>query len=144
MQDDNQGVMIALLPITTDWCKIECPHMTLVYAGKKTELKSTAFNELAKDASALSMLSRPLMLKVTGVDLFGIEDDVKVFTLRPSSELSAMRRFVDHWNASEHPFNPHVTIGPRDTVVEQIPSYLAFDRIMVGWGDEQLTFSMKR
>ena len=29
MADDfPESVMIALLPITTDWCKIELPHMT--------------------------------------------------------------------------------------------------------------------
>lgn len=141
--DYSDSVMIALLPITTDWCKIDLPHMTLVYCGEKQILGSSAFNELSKDACALAALSRPLTLQVTGRDLFGPEDDTEVFTLRHTTELWAMRHAVEKWNASEFPFNPHVTIGPKGSIVPDSPRYIAFDRILVSYGNDQLTFSMK-
>ncbi len=141
--DYSDSVMIALLPTTDKWCKIDLPHLTLVYAGKKDDLKSTAFNELAKDAASLAVLSGPLFLKVLGKEVFGdSEDKVDVFRLKPTPELLAMRRVVEHWNASEHPFNPHVTIGPEGSVVED-PMYIAFNRILVEWGNDSLTFWLK-
>ncbi len=48
MNDFQDSVMVALLPTTSEWCHIELPHMTLVYAGEKKNLKATAFNDLAK------------------------------------------------------------------------------------------------
>lgn len=150
MDDVSDSVMIALLPITTDWCHIELPHLTLVYAGKISDLKPTDHNELAKDAASIAMLSRPLTLKVLKREMFGNwsedpADAVDVYRLRPSSELLAMRHTVEHWNASEFKdYNPHVTIGPPGSYVEIPPSYLAFDRIMVGWGKDDLTFRLNR
>ena len=149
MNNGKESAMIALLPMTTDWCKIDLPHMTLVYAGETKDLNPGEFNELAKDAASIAMLSNPITLQVLGKETFGNwsekpEDMVDVFRLRPSSELLGMRNLVENWNESEHPFNPHVTIGPVGSAVEMAPVYLAFDRIMVGWGTEYLTFWLKR
>jgi 2'-5' RNA ligase len=148
-QTFKQSAMIALLPMTTDWCRIELPHLTLVYAGEIENHKPGAFNELAKDACSIAMLCRPLTLEVTGLEVFGNwtddpDDKVDVFRLRPNSELLAMRRMVEQWNQSEFPFNPHVTIGPTGQGVPERPRLLAFDRVLVGWGDEYLTFWLKR
>jgi 2'-5' RNA ligase len=148
-EDFKESVMIALLPIHTDWCQLKLPHLTLVYAGDKENLKPTDFNAMAKDAASLAMISRPLTLEVLNKEEFGNwstngDDRVDVFRLRPTSELMAMRNFVEKWNASEFPFNPHVTIGPVGTFVEVQPRLIAFDRIMVGWGEEYLTFWLKR
>lgn len=144
MEDTSGSVMIALLPITSDWCKIELPHLTLVYCGEMPDLSLSAINELAKDASMLAMLSRPITLKVMGPELFGNwgNGQVDVLRLQNSPELWSMRRAVEKWNASEFPFNPHVTVGPPGTVSTDYPRYLAFNRILVGWGEEKLTFSM--
>lgn len=139
----SDGVMIALLPTSVDWCHIKLPHMTLVYAGVKEDLQPSSFNELAKDAASIAMLSSPIYLQVMGRETFGKNKDTDIFKLRPTSELWAMRRTVEHWNASEFPFYPHVTIGPIGTYVEFPPRVIGFDRIMVGWGDEQLPFSLK-
>lgn len=146
MNQHGDSVMLALLPITTDWSRIEVPHMTLVYAGEKKDLKVTAFNELAKDAAAIAMLSGSIQLRVMGTDVFGSEgeDKVNVFKLLPSSELLAMRRSVEKWNASQHDFTPHVTIGPLGLEPAYTPSHIAFDRICVGWGKEYLTFWLRR
>lgn len=149
MNDFPDSAMIALLPTNTEWCKIALPHLTLVYAGETSKLNPGAFNEMAKDAASLSMICSPVSLRVTGREMFGNwsekpEEAVDVFRLQPSSEILSMRRFVESWNASEHPFNPHVTIGPPGTFVESPPTYLMFDRIMVGWGKEQITFWLKR
>lgn len=146
MDDTSESVMIALLPITTDWCKIELAHMTLVYAGKVTDMKPASFNELSKDAASIAMLANPITLQVTGSEVFGDVDKVDVFRLRPSSELMAMRRAVENWNASEFPFSPHVTIGPTSPLgpyLGPIPRLLAFDRLMVAYGNENLTFWLK-
>jgi 2'-5' RNA ligase len=143
MDDFSDSVMIALLPITSDWCHIDLPHLTLVYVGATKELKPTVFNELAKDAASIAMLSNTIMLKVLKTEIFGDEDKVDALRLQPSPELLAMRRTVERWNGSEHPFNPHVTIGPTGSFISPAPSYLAFNRIMVGWGKESLTFWLK-
>jgi 2'-5' RNA ligase len=141
----SESVMIALLPTSAEWCRIALPHMTLVYAGDKSKLKVTDFNEIAKDASMLAMLSGVIGLRVIDRETFGPpEDQVDVFKLQPTSELFAMRRAVESWNASEFPFNPHVTIGPVGSFVEFPPQSIIFDRIMVGWGDESLIFWLKR
>jgi hypothetical protein len=141
----SESVMVALLPTTTDWCHIELPHMTLVYVGDKSKLKSTDFNDLAKDAAMLATLSGVVVLRVMIKEVFGPPgDQVDVYRLLPSSELLAMRRAVEPWNASEFPFSPHVTIGPVGTIVDMPPTYVAFDRILVAWGAESLTFWLKR
>lgn len=144
MDDFSGSAMIALLPTSTEWSELELPHMTLVYAGETKDLKPSAFNEMAKDAASIAMLSAPIWLKVTKVDVFGEDDKVNVLRLMPSSELWAMRRTVEDWNASEYPFNPHVTVGPAKSFVENVPRMIGFDRIMVGWGDEQITFWLRR
>lgn len=146
MSDDEKSAMIALLPVMTDWCKLECPHLTLVYAGEIPDLEPTAFNKMAKDAAALAMISRPITLQVLGVEVFGDVEKVDVFRLVPSSELLAMRNFVESWNKSEFSFKPHVTIGAQGSSIsiEHKPNFIAFDRIMVGWGDEKLTFWLRR
>lgn len=145
-QNFSVGVMIALIPTNTEWCKQKCPHMTLVYVGTTDELNPTMFNELGKEASDLAVLSRPLTLKVTGTAEFGGDTvdnpPVEVFTLESTVELRALRRAVEKWSASEWPFNPHVTIGPRGTMVENPPTFLRFDKLMVAWGDEELVFSL--
>src|SRR5687767_11190636 len=103
--------MVALLPEMAEWSNMEFPHLTLVYAGSKEEISLAQFNQMAKDAASLAMISRPLGLRVLGVDIFGEPlERVKVLRLQATPELMAMRRFVESWNASEHQFRPHVTI----------------------------------
>jgi len=143
MKDFSDSVMVALLPVTSEWCHIELPHMTLVYAGEKKKLKPTAFNDLAKDAASLAMLSNPVSLKVLRTETFGDEDKVDVLRLAPTPELLAMRKVVEHWNASEYPFKPHATIGPAGMYDAPTLLHITFNRIMVGWGEEQLTFWLK-
>lgn len=145
MEDSSGSAMIALLPIMTDWCRIELPHLTLVYAGETKDLSATDLNELAKDASMLAMLSSPITLRVMGVEVFGDWGDGKVNVLRlqPSPELWSMRRAVEKWNASEFPFRPHATIGPAGMgSIMDYPRYLAFNRVLVGWGNENITFDL--
>lgn len=137
----SEGVMIAFLPTSNEWCKLELPHMTLVCAGVKQDLRPSDFSALAKDAASISMLARPFALKVFSVDVFGDEEKVDVLRFRNTPELMAIRRYVEKWNKSQHPFNPHATIGPHAlNGVGPMPGVVGFDRIMVGWGDENLTF----
>lgn len=143
--DYSDSVMVALLPITTDWCNIDLPHLTLVYAGEIKDLKPADFNDISKDVASLAMLSSPITLQVTGTEIFGDEGQkVDVLTLRATSALLAMRNFVEDWNASEYPFTPHCTIGDPGSLKGMMPSYLAFDRIMVQWGKDALTFWLKQ
>lgn len=138
----SDSIMVAFLPTTTDWCRQELPHMTLVYAGKVSDHSPGQFNELAKDASMIAMLAIPFVLKVQGLDVFGDEEKVDVLRLRSTPELLAMRRVVERWNKSEHPFNPHVTIGPVGPRVPDMPSVIGFDRILVTWGVDHLVFAL--
>jgi 2'-5' RNA ligase len=142
----GKSVMIALLPTSSEWCKIKLPHMTLVYAGEiEEDLQLTDFNVLAKDACSLAQMTNPFSLKVTGTDTFGEEpEQVDVLTLELTTQLRAMRHFVEDWNESEFTeFKPHCTIGPAGTFLEFPPLFLHFDRIAVGWGDDLLTFNLK-
>lgn len=140
----SDGVMIALLPITTDWCKIEIPHMTLVYCGTIETLKPADFNELAKDASMLAAMNSPMTLTVKGVKAVGDETNkVAALDVQPSTQLWAMRRAVEEWNASKYEFDPHCTIGPLDTPLDYTPRQLVFNRLFVGWGNDNLTFNLK-
>lgn len=142
--DNHDSVMIALLPTASEWCQIELPHMTLVYAGLVKDLKPTDFNALAKDAASIALLTGPFCLPVISKEVFGDEEKVDVFRLRPTMELWALRRHVERWNASQHEFNPHVTIGPQNSFVEFPPRHVCFDRVVLGWGDEIIPFHLSR
>lgn len=136
----TNGVMIALIPMTRDWSTIEFPHLTLVYAGTFGEMDPTAYNELAKDAMDLSRSFGPQTLEVLGVETFNDGDEpVDVLIFKPTEELKAMRAAVEHWNASEHPFRPHGTIGPVGSAEDQIPAKVTFDQIHACWGNTSYT-----
>lgn len=144
MAEFDDSAMIALLPINASWSNVELPHLTLVYAGLVQDLRPNAFNEMAKDATSLSMMSNVITLRVMGLDIFGDEEKVDVLRLRNTPELMAMRHVVERWNASEHPFNPHVTIGPAGELPPgEMPAYVAFNRVIVSYGPENLTFNLK-
>lgn len=140
----SQGIMLAFLPSNAEWCKIELPHMTLVYAGTIDKRSLSDFSALAKDAATISMLLSPFILAVAGLSVFGDEEKVDVLRFRPTPELLAARRIVDKWNASQHSFKPHATIGPAQAHIDvrDYPRMVRFDMLMVGWGDEQLTFNL--
>lgn len=147
MDEHADGVMIALLPINSDWCKLELPHMTLVYAGTVDQHGDTSFNEMAKDAGAIAMTAGVLSLRTLGVEQFGADDEEKVDVLRllNTPELMAMRRSVEKWNKSEFPFRPHATIGPTGFIEPgNMPGRIAFDRIAVVFGEQMITFWLKR
>lgn len=141
-EDHSTDVMIALLPTTTEWCRIKVPHMTLVFAGEIKDLRPGTLNEMAKVALDLALACTRMDLVVMKVDIFGDDEPVEVFRLRPEPQLLAMRSVVEHWNASEFPFNPHVTVGPVGSVGESIPDSIRFDRIAVAWGDSLLTYKL--
>lgn len=153
----DEGVMIAFLPGYAEWADVDLPHMTLVYAGSKSDLGPNSFSDLAKDASTIAMFAQPFNLRTTGIETFGPpEDRVDVLRLRPIPELLAARRFVERWNKSEHDFAPHVTIGPHkerpspladrgeDVPENYTPRIVSFNRLYVGWGAEHLIFRLGR
>lgn len=138
------GVMIALLPYSAEWTNLEFPHMTVVYAGDVGDHKITDLPKLIKDASSIAMVNRPLTLMVTGLEVFGKDDEkVDVFTLRPIPEIMAIRNFVEKWHKSEFTeYRPHVTVGPSPSMVVGRPQYITFDKVAVAWGDEKYIFKM--
>lgn len=146
MDEHKQGVMVALRPITTDWAAVALPHLTLVYAGEKPELKPTDFNELAKTTASMSMEFPRLQLYTNGLDQFGEEgQEVDVIKLLANAQLGQMRQRVLSWNKSQWPFTPHVTIGPAGTfkLGMVLPLAIAFDRILLSWGEDELNFWLK-
>lgn len=148
-EDEHQlDGMIALLPITTNWSTLSLPHLTLAYLGKVTDLRMNDFNEIAKTCSLIAAEYRPITLLTAGVDVFGPEGDhVEVIRFRPNPLLLQMQRRVSAWHKSEFPFNPHSTIGPLGSLASSlqgvIPGMIAFDRIMIGWGDDQMNFWLR-
>lgn len=139
-------VMIALLPMTTDWCKIDYPHLTLVYSGVITDHKPSEFNEMAKDVASIATLTRPIVLNVKGIEQMGPpEARVAALVLQPTSELMALRHQVDQWDMSNFPsYIPHATIGSYPAPMNIQPPQLAFDRIAVCWGEDRVEFWLKR
>lgn len=152
MAESNDNIMVALIPTETGWCKIDFPHVTLVYGGKVADAKSFWFNEMAKAVSSLSMIAQPIFLKVTGLDTMGNGEQVDVLRLESTPELLAMRSFVQQWDSGEFPdYLPHATIGPVGTgpstmmdTMNPMPIALYFDRIAVCWGDTKLTFWLRK
>jgi 2'-5' RNA ligase len=146
MDEHTQGVMVALRPITSDWSTLSLPHLTLVYAGKKGELRPTDFNSLAKSTASIAMEHSTIQLYTDGLDVFGVEgEEVEVIKVRATPQLMRMRQSVVSWNQSDWPYNPHVTIGPRGSfkLGMEIPPAIAFDRVLLQWGEEELNFWLK-
>lgn len=147
----SDSVMLAFLPTSSDWCKLDLPHLTLVYAGLKKDFTPTNFNDLAKDAASLALLANPFYLVVKAIQQFGPDGDkVNALAFQATPDLWAMRRYVEKWNRSEFPFNPHATIGPTtlasslSSYVDNVPRSVGFDRLYLGFGDENLTFNLRR
>lgn len=143
--DKIESVMIALLPDRADWCHIAFPHLTLVYAGQIPDLSPGIKNEMGKTILDFARKFESQRLNVDRPDIFGDNEDghVDVLRLQPTPELMVMRSLIQHWNASEHPFNPHVTVGPVGSLQGDIPSSIFFGKIGVYWGTSKLicTFS---
>lgn len=147
MDQNETSVMVALLPQDDSWCKVEPAHMTMVYVGETTDMKVNRFNELAKDVSSIALLTNPIMAKVMDKDVLGGDGDprVDVFLISPTPEILAIRRMLMEWDKGTFDeFIPHVTIGPEGTFIENPPLYLLFDRIMLAWGNDRLTFWLRK
>lgn len=142
MKDYSDSAMIALLPMDASWSKLDLPHLTLVYAGEISKLKSSSYNEMAKTASSLALMTNSIMLVSAGVETFGTDEPVDVLRFRPSQEILAMRTFVEEWNASEHPFSPHITIGPVGSAPQELPEMVYFNRVYLSYGEHNMTFKI--
>lgn len=140
----SSGAMIAFLPVNTDWCKQDLPHMTLVYGGDIVDLPAMAFNDMAKDGITIARMLKPFALEVTGVEVFGDEPKVDVLTLEMTPDVRMARNYVKSWDKSEHGFNPHATIGPEGSADGILPSKLYFEEVLVAWGDRHLKFALGR
>lgn len=144
MNTNNDSAMVALLPTTDWWCKIDLPHTTLVYLGEISKLVPEIREELIEVVSNISILASPITLKVSGVQKFGDDDPVHVLALIPNPEIMAIRSFVEIYDTGEHPvFSPHATIGPIGSLEEQPPLVLSFDKILVAWGEDNQTFRLR-
>lgn len=139
----SDQAMICFLPANAPWVQQPLPHMTLVFCGNINDLQPTDFNTLGKDAISVGQMMSAFTLQVVQLDQFdeGI-DAVDVLTLYPSPSLLVARRFVEKWNKSEHPFTPHVTIGPAGSAKGELPTSVFFDRVAVAWGGKLLTFQL--
>lgn len=138
----NDG-MIALLPTTSDWCRIDLPHLTVVYLGKISDLMISSQNELIKQALNLSIKFSPFALYVQSVEEFGDDNPVDVLLLDTSPELEQWHESFKDWDKSDHSFNPHCTVGPKGAIVGlTVPEILVFDRILVSWGEEKTIYKL--
>lgn len=152
MDQTETSVIVALIPQDDSWCKIDPAHMTMVYVGETTDLKVNRFNELVKDVASIALLTNPIMAKVIGPDVMGNDERVDVFRISPTPEILAIRRMLNEWNNGDFPdFEPHVTIGPEGSYSPEwssqsiaYPMYMLFDRIMLLWGKDRITFWLKK
>lgn len=140
----NQSVFVAWLPIETEWCKQDLPHSTIVYAGSMYDLPPSDKNAMMKAAMAIAATLTTFLVKVRGTATFGSEGErVTVLTLEDHHRLFKIRDVFESWNKSEHPYNPHATVGPVGSEIDEFPMYLTFDRILVGWGEEQHIYQLQ-
>lgn len=161
MDQNETSVIVALLPQDDSWCKIEPAHMTIVYVGETTDMKVNRFNELAKDVSSIALLTNPIMAKVMGTDILGDPgEEVEVLLISPTPEILAIRRMLMEWDKGTFDeFIPHTTVGPVGSMMKwssyqpinsvgsdnlPYPMYLSFDRIMLAWGTDRLTFWLRK
>lgn len=148
MEDKHTTAMIALLPTTDYWSKLEKPHVTLVFAGETEGRSFNEYQQMVKDAATIAALAdRPVNLTVMGVETYGGrhgDPAVSALKLRPTPKLLAMRRLVERWSQSDWGFSPHATIGPIDLSInkEALPQSLTFNRVQAVWGDEEITFNL--
>lgn len=147
MPDNDDSVMVALLPVVSDWADVDYPHLTLVYAGEASKLTAASLDGLSKAALSIALLSRPITLRTLTKDVFGDGSDgnpkVDVLRFHPNLELLKMRTIVEDWNASQFQFNPHITVAPEGSFQGEIPSWVAFDRVAFVNGSERQEFRMK-
>lgn len=146
MQGYDDGVMVALLPTFSERAQVELPHMTLVYAGRKSELSSQSINALGKAASSIAMFTRPVTMRTLTKDVFGDgsggNPKVDVLRFHPNLEVVKMRDSLQDWDTSKFPFRPHMTVGPEGSWQEEIPRFVAFDKVCFVVGDDKQEFHM--
>lgn len=143
MEAKEQSAMVALLPVEGQLPGVEFPHLTLVYCGEIPNLDVEILKVLSKNASAVGTLSKPVLLKTKGVEVFGDDEKVDVIRLDESHQLIAIRSLFEDYDDGEFPvYKPHVTIGEVGSSNGNMPIMLKFDRIMVGWGEKKLVFKL--
>lgn len=146
MEDNSDKVMVALLPIVSDWSQIDFPHLTLAYAGRTADLSTSDLDGLSKATMSIAMLCNPVTLRMLTKDIFGqgTEDSPKVDVLRfhPNLPLTKMRSLVSDWDVSKFAFQPHMVIGPAGTWNGVSPIMVAFDRVAFCVGNDRQEFRM--
>ena len=137
---DGPGVMIALLPAgDTSWCRQDLPHCTLVYVGDNPPLSMRP--ELEKASSSLAETFPIFVANIVGVDILGPADNRVDVMLLDSPRFRYMREAVEQFNGSEYKeFKPHATIGPHTGEKNPIPLTLRFDRVILAWGEDRVTW----
>lgn len=144
--DNNDGVMVALLPIMSDWANVDFPHLTLAYAGKASELSALDRDGMAKAALSIALLCPPVTMRILTKDVYGDGSDgnpkVDVVRFHPNSDLLKMREIVEEWDESKFTFHPHLTVGPEGTWNGILPMMVAFDRVCFCVGDQRQEFHL--
>lgn len=144
--DFSNSSMIAFLPDQGDWCEQDLPHMTLVFTGEIDALSPLVKNILLKETFLLSASMDPFTLRVTGLEKFGAEDKVDVYTLEKTKDLINARYHVSVYDKSEFDFSPHVTIGKHraDRTMKNAPKFLTFSNIVFSWGLEKIVYPLAK
>ena len=148
MDIHDDKVMVALLPIFSDGMQIDYPHLTLCYAGKKSDLPSSSLDQLAKATASFAVFCRPVTLRTLTKSVFGEgtldSPKVDVLQFHPNLDLAKMRSMVQEWDVSTFPFNPHMTLGPEGSWQGTPPSMVGFERVAFCVGNERQEFMMSR
>ena len=141
MSDDEDSIMIAILPAHGDWGDVEFPHLTLVYAGLVADAEPDLFNKMLADTIMLAVLMPPPRLMSFGFSKFGTAlESVEVLQFLASPALTAARRMVEKYSKSEYKtFRPHVTVGSGINRIERDP-VVSFNQIVLAWGSDRHSF----
>lgn len=137
----NSG-MIALLPSASSWFQVKLPHLTLAYLGEIDRLSPSVRNEATKAILTIGHSFPPVTVPLVARELLGPEAPVDALVFQPNDALLEIRKRVEEWNVSDYVFKPHVTIGDQGVSIVDAPEFLTFNRILLSWGDDNVSFKL--
>lgn len=141
----DHHAMVALLPSNNYFSGVEMPHLTLVYLGKLSDLKQEVFQEVVYKVSHLASLISPFNVTGHKLEVLGPPgDQVEALTFKKHPKLSALRYFLEEYNASEYKeFKPHITINKRNEETFALPDIVNFEKMVVSWGAHDVVFKLR-
>lgn len=123
--------------------KVQQPHTTVLYLG---ELSNVPLSGTAALLVNTDYLQAPGEVKVTGLEVFGPEDDQVWVARLDDTVIGPLREKIKKqsarygiMDASSYPdYKPHVTLGSKSGPKPAAPKTVHLGPLEMWWGDEHL------